>query len=272
MDILDECVCYLIGGIEFMSDDGIGWRQKLIDMSWDNGVRVKFIDPCNKPVKIAGEIGPEKKKLQRLKEEGQWAEVKKIIHKIRRYDLRFVDYSDFLIVYIDPSVPTCGTWDEVFSAEDQKKPILVICKGGAVKAPVWLLDVVRTEEIFENLEDLVNHLVGINNGTIAMDDRWVLIRKPLHEFYDRQRQIQENRIRQKIQIEGRVLSTDEIVARMDQTGGQAVLERDLIATVKHLRTEVDKYKKQEAEREHIMQPSFKTYSKTCCGKPGDCNC
>lgn len=268
MSKLDGSVTYLIGGIEYVKDDGVSWRQQIIDSCWDHGLKIKFIDPCNKPIKLAGEIGPEKKRLQRLKEEGKFDEVVKYIHEIRRVDLRFTDYSDFVIAYIDPSVPTCGTWDEIFLAERQKKPILCIINGGPKKAPVWLFDVVPVEEMFGNIQDLVDYLVGINVGLIETDDRWVLVRKQLDEFYEKQQKIQQERIENmKNAPTPKILTDQEINERMDVTLGQDSFERDLINTVKYLRSQIEEKQK--------ISNDIKTrnvYNKTCCGRPGDCNC
>ena len=194
MNILDGSITYLIGSIEYSNDDGVGWRQHLMNLCWDSGLRIKFLDPCNKPVKIAGEIGAEKSRLTALKEQGKFEEIAPIINYIRRVDLRFVDYSDFVIAYIDPSIPSWGSPDEIYSAEREHKPILCIVKGGKTKIPVWLIDVIRFEEIFDSPEDLVSYLVKINAGIVQVDKRWVLIRKELDDMFAQQAELQRTRL------------------------------------------------------------------------------
>jgi nucleoside 2-deoxyribosyltransferase len=200
MNILDGSVTYLIGSIEYSNDDGVGWRQHVMNLCWDSGLRIKFLDPCNKPVKIAGEIGVEKDRLTRLKQQGKFDEIAPIINYIRRVDLRFVDYSDFVIAYIDPSIPTWGSADEIFVAEREHKPILCIVKGGKTKIPVWLIDVIRPEEIFDSPEDLVSYLTKINTGALQTDKRWVLIRKELDEIFAQQAASQEKRLIEKVAL------------------------------------------------------------------------
>ena len=108
----------------------------------------------------------------------------------RRFDLRFVDISDFLVVVVDPRVPQWGTANEVYVAEQQHKPMFFICDGGLAKLPRWLFDVVDLDEIggghygrkcnvFSTVEEVVQRLVHLDNGAVGMDREWVLIRKHL---------------------------------------------------------------------------------------------
>lgn len=164
---------YLSGGIEFKKDDGVGWRIVFKDLTVNAEIPVGFYDPTDKGDDVCGEIAEEREKIRHLKRTGQFEEVTNIMKDVRRWDLRAVDKADFLVVMIDTDVFTCGTWDEVFLAERQQKPILAIVKGGAKCAPDWLFPVVNYKEIFSNIEECVSYLGKINSGEIELDSRWV---------------------------------------------------------------------------------------------------
>ena len=91
--------------------------------------------------------------------------------------MRSVDYSDAIIALIDSDIHMCGTYNEIFLAESQHKPILAIIKGGPAKAPGWIFDVIRWQEMFCSVEECVEYLDKIDKSEIDIDDRWVLIRK-----------------------------------------------------------------------------------------------
>lgn len=177
MKNLDGMSVYLAGAIDRAPDDGVAWRKSIIQKSIERGLKLQWFDPCNKPKSlgndIPGEIGEEKRKVKQFKKEGQWEKAKEIVHKYRRYDLRMVDTRDFIIAKIDPDIHLCGTYQEIFLAEQQHKPILAIMDKPFCEIPDWLMDVIRKEELFNGVNDCVNYLVKVNNGEISMDDRWV---------------------------------------------------------------------------------------------------
>jgi len=41
--------------------------------------------------------------------------------------------------------------------------------------PTWLVDLVNYDEMFESVEECVNHLEKMNSGKIAIDDRWIKV-------------------------------------------------------------------------------------------------
>ena len=75
--------------------------------------------------------------------------------EIRNVDLRMVDISDFIIANIDLDVHACGTYEEIVTANRQKKPIIVRMKQGKSHAPDWLLGMLGSSHnmIFETLLD-----------------------------------------------------------------------------------------------------------------------
>ena len=181
--------CYLSGAIESASDDGVGWRRRFIDLSKEANLHIDFIDPTNKPGGIDVKIKEDKNYQIDLQNNGEFLKLKEYVSEYRRYDLRFVDLSDFLVVAINPKIHICGTYDEVFTAERQHKPIFFICEGGLKKLPRWLFGVVDVEDkdngirgnVFETIEQVIDELVQFDTGKIHMNDEWVLIRKHLEK-------------------------------------------------------------------------------------------
>jgi len=190
---LDEACCYLSGPMEFASDHGVGWRRKFIDLAWEKGLDIDFIDPTNKPGGDELKCGEDKSFQIKLQEEGKFIELRNYVARYRRYDLRFVDLSDFLVAVVDPKVHMCGTYNEIFIAEQQHKPCFFVCEGGLKKLPRWLFDVIDLEDpdkgtrcnVFENIEDVIQELVDIDSGKLPMSNKWVLIRKHLDKIKNR---------------------------------------------------------------------------------------
>jgi hypothetical protein len=179
MGKLKEAICYLSGPIDKAKDLGKGWRIEFIEKAGHLGM--KIIDPCNKPASFVHEVTGDVRTVSKMREEGKWEELQKFVKKFRREDLRFTDVSDFLVVYIDPDVPSYGTLDELFTAEDQKKPLLCIVKGGISCLPTWLFGVFRLEEVFSTVDECIEHLNKVDSGKINIEEdrRWVLFRKEL---------------------------------------------------------------------------------------------
>lgn len=186
---LDGACGYLSGPMEFVADHGVEWRRKFIQLLHENELKIDCIDPTNKPGGKDVKIGENKEFQANLQKSGNWESLKLYVKSYRRYDLRFVDISDFLVVVVDPRVPQWGTANEVYFAEMQHKPMFFVCDGGLKNLPRWLFDVIdldnpdtgRTCNVFETIEDVVYELVGIDNGLIPMSDEWVLVRKFIEE-------------------------------------------------------------------------------------------
>ena len=79
-----------------------------------------------------------------------------------------VDISDFIIASIDIDVHACGTYEEITTANSQKKPVLVWCQQGKENAPNWLFFMLPHEHIFGSLDDLLEYLLNLSSGR---DDR-----------------------------------------------------------------------------------------------------
>jgi hypothetical protein len=179
MNKLKGAICYLSGPMEDAKDMGVEWRRKIIKLFKENGVYIACIDPTNKPVEDKFEEDVTRNK--RLKEQESWDELVAYVKAFRRKDLRFVDLSDFIIALVDPKIHLCGTYNEIFEAERQKKPRFAIIDGGLKNLPSWLFAVFPLSCIFSSVEECVEHIRKLNSGELPLNDNWVLIREKLNE-------------------------------------------------------------------------------------------
>ena len=188
MGKLDAACCYLSGAMEFVSDHGVGWRRKMTEIVRSSDLQIDLVDPTNKPGGETYRIGEDKETQVRLQQEGRFNELRDYVHRYRRFDLRFVDLCDFLVVAVDPTVPQWGTANEVYFGELQHKPMFFINPGGLSDLPRWLFDIVDIGDngrhsvkercnVFTSVEEVVEELILLDSGAIPMSDEWVLIRQ-----------------------------------------------------------------------------------------------
>jgi nucleoside 2-deoxyribosyltransferase len=166
--------CYLAGPIDHSEDDGIAWRIEMTEWLSERGVMA--LDPTNKRTSntIFNEIGDEQKNLGQLRELGRFNELRDAMKPIVLADLRMVEVSDFLIVYLDPSVQMCGTWEELFVGLRQHKPVFVVVNGGKQKLNFWMFGRINPDFVFDSFEDVKNYLDQVDNETIRADSsRWI---------------------------------------------------------------------------------------------------
>ncbi|MFW6173640.1 MAG: hypothetical protein ACOC5T_07840 [Elusimicrobiota bacterium] len=180
---LYKAITYVSGAIDDAADDGVPWRRQFITLLRQRGLGfIKVLDPTNKLPGLLNEIGETQTNLKDMKQRGDWDKLSKYAHDIIRIDLREVDLCDFLVARIDNSIHACGTYHEIILASQQKKPVLLISKQGKAGIPSWLFGILEHEYFFDSVEECVDYLVGVNNGSIEIDNKWVLIRKQLEEM------------------------------------------------------------------------------------------
>lgn len=186
---LDRAVGYLSGSMEYVADHGVEWRRKFIKLVKEAGLKIDCIDPTNKPGGENIKVAENKEFQAKLQREGKYVQLKNYVHSYRRYDLRFVDNSDFLVAVINPQVPQWGTSNEIYVAEMQHKPIFFVIDGGLANLPRWLFGVVDLNDfhrgtrcnVFETIEQVIEELVALDSGMIRFTDEWVLARKYIEE-------------------------------------------------------------------------------------------
>jgi nucleoside 2-deoxyribosyltransferase len=162
---------YLAGPMDRVVDRGATWRDDITPFLKDMGVRV--LNPIYKPIDIGIEDETTHSIKQKLKHEENYDELTRIMKEIRNVDLRMVDISDFLIVNLDLDIHPCGTLEEIFWANRQKKPILIHMVQGKKHTPDWLFGTIPHQMVFSSWSELKDHIVYINsNPEINFHKRW----------------------------------------------------------------------------------------------------
>jgi nucleoside 2-deoxyribosyltransferase len=162
---------YLAGAMDRVADRGNGWRDNITPFLEDLGIIV--FNPIKKPTSV----GKEDEEVQNLKKTYknnlEYDKLSSLMKTIRSVDLRLVDISDFLIVNLDLDIHPCGTYEEIFWANRQKKPIIVHMQQGKQSAPDWLFGTIPHEMIFSSWFNVKEYLLTIHgHSQINTFNRW----------------------------------------------------------------------------------------------------
>ncbi len=162
---------YLAGAMDRVADRGATWRDNITPFLEQKGVVV--FNPITKPTTTGMEDNDSHVIKTKLKASERYDELSEMMKVIRRVDLRLVDISDFLIVNLNLDIHPCGTYEEIFWANRQKKPIIVHMEQGKNKTPDWLFGTIPHQMIFSNWDELKNYLSHIDNSeNIDTHKRW----------------------------------------------------------------------------------------------------
>jgi hypothetical protein len=171
MNRLNNQRVYLAGAMDRVPDGGKTWRENITPVLLKMGLTV--FNPLIKPSEIGREDENTVMLKKRLKQEKRYDELSKVMKTIRNVDLRLVDISDFLIVNLDLDIHPCGTYEEIFLANREKKPILINVAQGKQNAPDWLFGTIPHQMIFDSWLDLQEYLMYIDGAEeIVTYNRW----------------------------------------------------------------------------------------------------
>jgi len=171
MNRLKNQRCYLAGAIDRVNDRGVGWRQNITPYLEDLGVTV--FNPITKPTEVGIEDDLSASLKLDLKKKHKYDELSAFMKTVRSVDLRLVDISDFLIVSLDLDIHPCGTYEEIFWANRQKKPIIIHVSQGKENAPDWLFGTIPHQMIFSCWDGIKDYLLYIDKSEkINMFNRW----------------------------------------------------------------------------------------------------
>lgn len=162
---------YLAGQMDRIPDGGVQWRKDLTP--WLNSRGIVVLDPTAKPVDIGLETAETRKIRQEGKHHGDFTALLED-KEVRSTDLRMVDISDFLIVKIDISTHASGTYEELYWANREKKPVLVMCEQGKNNVPDWLFWTIPHEHMFGSWDDLklyIDHVAFAKE--VDRKKRWI---------------------------------------------------------------------------------------------------
>ena len=172
MNRLKNTRCYLIGAIDRVADNGVGWRRQIRHHLDD--LEILWFDPTCKPCDIGVENDESRQQRHENKMAGEFDLVADEMVPIQDVDLRMVSICDFLICNIDVEIHACGTYNELFLANSQNKPILIHIEQGRRECPDWLLGCLPHEHIFDTWIDLRKYVRHIaNDEVIDHLGRWM---------------------------------------------------------------------------------------------------
>lgn len=155
---------YLSGPIDRCPHGGAPWRNSITPYLQQMGVTV--FNPLNQPFESKDKISREER--SELKICGKFETFSSIMEEVRTSDLHMVNVSDFIIVYLDLEIYACGTMEEIFLANRQKKIIIIVCPQGKNQIPDWLFGTLPHDLFFTNIYEALYYLQGIDWG---LDDR-----------------------------------------------------------------------------------------------------
>jgi hypothetical protein len=153
------------------ASNGVDWRQTIQTVLAD--LKICWLDPTDKPTTIGYETIETKQELFNARQAQDYDAIHQRMKIIRCVDLRMTDISDFLVVNLDPDVPTFGTHEEIANANRQKKPIIIRIVGGKKRTPFWLLAMLPHQLIFSTWEEIHQYLRHIaHDQVIDRLNRW----------------------------------------------------------------------------------------------------
>ncbi len=155
--------------------NGRGWREEVTKELVGMGVTV--FDPYHKPfVDDTNEDETVRAQLKNWMEHGEYDIVAERMKKVRAFDLRLCDLSDFIIAHINPSIASWGSAEELVTSIRAKKPVFISVEGGKKFCPLWVMGMLPHKYVYNNLEEILEVLKKINSGVKEIDsDRWKLL-------------------------------------------------------------------------------------------------
>jgi len=171
MNRLKHSRCYLAGCMENATDLGVSWRIKIQQELSDLGI--VWLDPTQKPSVQHVEDENTIKLLNQLRSESDYDSVSEVMKPIRSIDLRLVDISDFLVVHLDKTILTHGTYEEIFLANRSKKPIIVHHEQGKNQIGLWFFGALLHEMFFETWDEVYTYIrhIAIDSNINSLG-RW----------------------------------------------------------------------------------------------------
>jgi nucleoside 2-deoxyribosyltransferase len=162
---------YLVGAMDRVVDRGKEWRQTITPFLQNLGIIV--FNPLTKPSEIGKEDDDSFLQKIEFKKTKNYDQLSNMMKMIRNVDLRLVDISDFIIANLDLDTHPCGTYEEIFLANRQKKPIIVHVQQGKEHCPDWLFGCLPHQLIFSDWNEIKNYLNYVNSSnSIDSLNRW----------------------------------------------------------------------------------------------------
>ena len=172
-NILNKTKVYLVGHMQYQN--GRGWREDITkDLA---GMGVTVFDPYHKPfIDDTNEDETVRAQLKTWMEHGEYDSVAERMKKVRAFDLRLCDLSDFIIAHINPSIASWGSAEELVTSVRMRKPVFLSIEGGKKLCPLWVMGMLPHKYIYNNPREIVEVIRKIDSGEKPIDnDRWKLL-------------------------------------------------------------------------------------------------
>lgn len=153
-------------------------RAEMTDRLGKYGIRV--FDHYNKPfVSDVAESEDSREYMKSLIEAEEYDKLS-ALRNIRTFDLKLIDVSDFIVFVFDPTVLTCGSWEEFFLANRAKRPIFFINTAGKKATPYWIFWTIPHKYIYGSVDEFYSVIDDICSNKHPIDnDRWKLLKPEL---------------------------------------------------------------------------------------------
>lgn len=162
---------YLAGAMDRVPDGGVQWRENITP--WLNSRGIVVFNPIDKPCEIGRENAETRRIRHASKMKGDYGPLL-ADRVVRSVDLRLVDISDFIICNLNLETHPCGTYEETFLANREKKPVIWRIEQGKNHAPDWLWWTFPHEMIFSTWNEVkayIDHIAFSEN--VDRMKRWV---------------------------------------------------------------------------------------------------
>lgn len=168
---------YLVGPMDRDREGGKVWRDDLSDfIRSHNGIP---LNPYEKP--LLEEFGKEAKeddlhfaKIVEAAKKKDYDRVSELVKILRHSDLRLVDSADVVVVNLDLDKNPCGSYEELFTSNRQKKPIIVKSSVPKSEIPFWLFGTLPHSLFFETWDEVKEYLRHMDeDDEVDLLGRWV---------------------------------------------------------------------------------------------------
>lgn len=176
---LKGAIFYLSGPIDDvrLAEHATDWRENITIFLQSLGCGV--FNPMDKPINYptACESYENVQVRKSWKQQEKFDDVYRTMKAVCSTDMRLVDLSHAMILYIDRDVHMCGSYIETAWAALERKPIVVMCKQGKVAIPDFLYGITPHEMFFSNWYDVKRYIYGVHScaDRLTLNKRWQFI-------------------------------------------------------------------------------------------------
>lgn len=179
LNLLKDTRCYLIGPMEYKN--GEAWRNDVKKRLSGRGI--KFFDPYHKPfTHDVPEDDESRKQMARWRKEGQYDMLETRMTHVVQDDLWLCYSCDWFIVNLDPTIPSAGSYDEIYTVIQLGKPIFICIDHpeGKHMTPYWFFGKLPHKYIYDNMGEIMDVMEHLDEGIIPMhSNKWKLLKEEL---------------------------------------------------------------------------------------------